>query len=130
MLRVSAIFVVLTAEWMLAEAGRPEEAITWLLSRGKAGDDRASEAVFEVLEKARRTEKAIAFHLQATEVGDPSTGAIILCQAAEAGDPSALEAAAWMLEDAGRIEEAARLRLYGLEPGGRIADPWEAPAPT
>ena len=113
MFRVRAIFVLLTAEWMLEKAGRPEEAITWLLSRGKAGDDRASEAVFEVLEKARRTEKAIAFHLQATEVGDPSTGAIILCQAAEAGDPSALEAAAWMLEDA-----------------GRIADPWEAPAPT
>lgn len=88
MFRVRAIFVLLTAEWMLEKAGRPEEAITWLLSRGKAGDDRASEAVFEVLEKARRTEKAIAFHLQATEVGDPSTGAIILCQAAEAGAPA------------------------------------------
>ena len=63
---------------MLAEAGRTEEAITWLRSR------------------------------------------------AEAGDPYALGAAARMLAEAGRTDEAARLRRYGIEPGGWIADPWEA----
>ena len=45
--------------------------------------------------------------------------------AADAGDTDALEAAARMLEETGRTEEAAQLRRYGIEPGGRIADPWE-----
>jgi hypothetical protein len=57
-----------------------------------------------------RTEEAVAFYLRA----------------AEAGDPDALAQAVEMLREAGRSEEAVRLQRYGIEPGGRIADPWAA----
>jgi hypothetical protein len=73
------------AAGLLEEAGRAEEAITWLRSRAEAGDTRDMWRA-----------------------------------------PAMLEQAARMLEEAGRAEEAAWLRRYGIEPGGRIADPWGA----
>ena len=42
----------------------------------------------------------------------------------EAGDDSALYELANLLAYAGRNEEAARVQQFGLEPGGRTADPW------
>jgi TPR repeat protein len=98
------------AALLLRRAGRTGEAISWLRSRAEAGLPGALGAVALLLRRAGRTEEAITF-----------------CQrAADAGETVALENAARLLEEAGRTEEAVRLRRYGLEPGGRIADPWEA----
>ena len=63
-----------------------------------------------MLEQAGRDEEAAAFYQRA----------------AEAGSSGALKEAFRMLTKAGRAEEAVRLRPYGIEPGGRIANPWDA----
>ena len=98
------------AAGMLEEAGRTEEALTFYQQAAEAGDPRALAHAAGMLEEAGRTEEALTFYQQA----------------AEAGDPSALAQAAGMLQKAGRTKDAARLGRYGIEPGGRIADPWEA----
>ncbi|WP_162948148.1 hypothetical protein [Streptomyces europaeiscabiei] len=48
---------------------------------------------------------------------------------AEAGSVGALTLTADLLHAVGREDEARRLRCYGREPGGWIAEPWEAPLP-
>ena len=70
-----------------------------------------------MLEQAGRDEEAITFYQRAAEAYQ---------REAEAGDTDALKEAAAILNRAGRPDEAARLLRYGIEPGGRIADPWEA----
>ena len=99
-----------SAAGMLEEAGRTEEALTFYQQAAEAGDPRALARAAGMLEEAGRTEEALTFYQQA----------------AEAGDPRALAHAAGMLQKAGRTKDAARLGRYGIEPGGRIADPWEA----
>jgi len=122
---------------MLREAGRTEEAITFDRRAAEAGDTSG-------LGQAGRTEEAVLLHwlrlrVEFDDIGDLGRAAWMMelfgrteeaitfyRQAAEAGDISGLGQAARMLEEAGRTEEAARLRRYGIEPGGRTADPWEA----
>jgi hypothetical protein len=48
---------------------------------------------------------------------------------AEAGSAGALTLTADLLHAVGREDEARRLGRYGREPGGWIAEPWEAPLP-
>ena len=103
------IYALFAATGMLREARGIEEALAWLESRAEAGDTGALFAAAGMLRAMRRIEEALAFYLRA----------------AEAGDTAAPGAAAGMLREAGRPEEAERLRRYGIEPGGRIADPWE-----
>jgi hypothetical protein len=98
------------AAGLLDETRRPEEAITIYCQAGEAGNPIALEVAAGLLAQAGRPEEAI----------------IVYQQAAEAGVPHALEQAAGLLAKAGRAEEAGRLLRYGIEPGGRIADPWEA----
>ena len=139
----------LQAAEMLQKAGRTAEAITSYQQAAKAGHTTAMEKVAELLQRAGRTEEAISFYEQAAEVyqriaeaggiselgkaaemlakaGRTEESRIFSQRAAEAKEPTRGEKAAEMLAKAGRTEESARLRRYGMEPGGRIADPWEA----
>jgi hypothetical protein len=92
---------------MLQAASRADEAVTWLRSRAEAGDISALKEAAGMLQAASRADEAVAVYLQVAEAGD-------------------IRWAAGMLRAAGRADEAARLRRYGVEPGGRMADPWEA----
>ena len=60
------------------------------------------------------------------EAGQDGEAITFYLRAAEAGDIFAFENAAELLETAGEAREATRLRRYGIEPGGQIANPWQA----
>jgi TPR repeat protein len=96
---------------MLKAAGRTEEAITWLRSRAEAGDSSALAAAADLLRESGRIEEAISFYQRAADAGDSR---------------ALLPTATGMLTGEGRTAEGARLHRYGIEPDGRIADPWEA----
>jgi hypothetical protein len=74
-----------------------------------------------------RTEEAITWLRSHAEADDTSEATRMLAEEnRHAAWTGALEAWAEGLRERGLTEEAARLRRYGIEPGGRIADPWEA----
>ena len=128
---------------MLQEAGRIEEAITWLRSRAEVGDTRAFGTAVWMLEQAGHTEEASAFYRQAAAVGDTRAlraAAQMLRDASstedvelfwlrsrvEFDDVSCWGQAAWVLDRLGRPEEAIACCRRGAEAGdtsalGRVA---------
>ena len=119
--------------WMLEEAGRPEEAISFYRQAAEAGDTDALQRAARMLEEAGRAEEAITWLRSRAEAGDAialSAAAGMLREAgraeeaitwlrsrAEAGDPTALSAAARMLREAGRVEEAISFYRQAAEAG-------------
>jgi hypothetical protein len=133
--------------WMLEETGRTEEAIIFHQQAAEAGVKEIAEADLEEIgrtlaqriEDGEYTVTTGTFQRHGYDTGVLEHAARMLEEAGlteeaitrlrartTSASPSALEHAARMLEEAGLTEEAARLRRYGIEPGGRIADPWEA----
>ena len=123
-----ATFALGAAARMLEQAGRVEEAITWLRSCAEAGDTGALGGAAEMLEQAGRAEEAITFYQQAAEAGDTralgggqdcgeagrAEEAITwLRSCAEAGDPARWAAAGRCR--AGRAEEAITLYQQAAE---------------
>ena len=94
----------------LMYTGRFEQVEAWLRDRDEAGhpDLWAMRRLAALLKETGRVEEAITCQRCRVEVGDES----------------ALYELAHLLAYAGRNEEAARVLPFGLEPGGRTADPW------
>jgi TPR repeat protein len=101
------------AQW-LEEAGHGEEAARWYRHAAEAGDPEAMRALAQCLERASRGEEAEHWWRRA----------------AEAGLWDAMMDLTQWLERVGRGEEAEQLRRFGLQPGGRTADPWSPPTAT
>jgi hypothetical protein len=77
--------------------------------------EQALKRTAELMKEAGRVDEAIRWLTGLAETGD---------RGIEVEAPIVLVTATAVLEKIGRAAEAHRLRRYGLEPGGRIADPW------
>ena len=93
---------------VIARAGRVNEAIELLLPGAELGDTDAMQHLAELLERAGRG-------------GDAEPW---LRSAAQHGDIKALGQLAGLLRRSGRAAEADLVVKFGLEPGGRTAEPW------
>lgn len=122
---------------LLTETGRIEEAIAWLRSRAEAGDDQAWRELGALYRSAGHvTEASDAYH-RAMDGGDRG-GLWQLAKTFE--DEGRVDDAVALLLSCGEVEarftaqkllsdrpDAERLRKYGIEPDGRIAEPWDVP---
>ena len=92
---------------LLERDGRAQEAEGWLRHVAERGNGEAMLELAGLLERTGRGQEAEHWLRHATEIG------------LTLGDDLAR-----LLERTGRGQEAARLRRFGIEPGGRTADPW------
>ncbi|MET9733221.1 hypothetical protein ABZZ79_22010 [Streptomyces sp. NPDC006458] len=132
-----------TAARRMAAERRAEEALTWLHGLAEAGNRHAQELVANQREWqnwAERADRLVgwacgladsgfadAFRVAASElveVGRIEAALTTYMRGAEAADRRSLIAAADLLKRGGRFEEGERLSRFGIEPGGRIAEPW------
>ncbi|MYS91746.1 MULTISPECIES: tetratricopeptide repeat protein [Streptomyces] len=138
-------FVLWLAGDLLRETGRPAEALARYRQAAETGDTFALRWAAELSQEAGRTDEALEWYERAAEAGDISalrqgaellqrTGqvdeALAWCRrAGESGTVFALHSAVDLLRRAGREAAADQLARYGWEPGGDIAQPWEARPP-
>ncbi|MGN3955100.1 tetratricopeptide repeat protein [Streptomyces sp. WAC8370] len=94
---------------LLHEGGRTQEAIDWLRDRANEGDIHALGVGASTLRSAGQPDEALDWYKAAANAGYFS-----------------LEEVASLLHEKGQTEEAARLLRYGLDPGGSVAEPWDA----
>ena len=90
-------------------SGNHSEVARWQNRMVEAGDGSAMASRAQALEEAGRLQEAERWERQAQETGYTPN------------PPVNLE---YLLRRMGRAAEADRLHAYGLEPGGRTADPW------
>jgi TPR repeat protein len=95
---------------LLDRTGRTVEAEEVLRHAAETGSDEAMLELAELLEQRGSMKEAEEVLRQAAEAGSIGTDAI--------------GKLAGLLERTGRGQEAGRLRRFGIEPGGRTADPW------
>ena len=123
---------------LLVRSGRREEALTWLRTLGEAGDAGAWAAAGDLLAELGDIDSAVTAYRRAVNAGDRqalwwasmllskdgqwSKAVTLLLQALEAGDVEAIYSAVQVLGDR---PAADKLRRYGIEPGARIAEPWQ-----
>ncbi|WP_329145247.1 hypothetical protein OIU91_10950 [Streptomyces sp. NBC_01456] len=98
---------------LLLQEDRSDEAVDWLKSRTLDGDTGALALVGDVLSRTSRSDEAKEWYIRA----------------ANAGDREALRKMVILLREKGCAEEAGPLQLYGWEPDGSVAQPWNAPPP-
>ena len=134
-----------SAAQLMAKAGQTVEAVAWLRPRCVAGDLSALVYAAMLLEDLGRSGEALPLFQPLAEAGDTtamtwvaallrdegrtSEAVTVYLQATEAGE-DCLKQAVETLQKAGLSEEAMRLHRYGIEPGGRIADRWDASTPN
>ena len=122
----SATYATCKAAELLVEAGRTEEAITWLKTIAEDKDlvhATRFGGIQVIGEAARRAAKLMA------EAGRAEAAITWLQACARMGVFDALQIAVQLLSGVGREEEAQSLRRYGWEPDGTIASSWVAPPP-
>jgi TPR repeat protein len=95
---------------LLARSGRPEQAEKMLRRAAERGSVEAMLELAELLEQRGNRGEAEQLLRQAAETSSPASGV--------------MDKLAELLQRTGRSREAARLRRYGIEPGGRTAEPW------
>jgi tetratricopeptide (TPR) repeat protein/transcriptional regulator with XRE-family HTH domain len=95
---------------MLTKIGRAQQAQEVLRQAAETGDDEAMEELAIVLEQHGRIEEAEGWLRRAVEIGSIGSNA-----KRRLGE---------LLGSTGRVQEADRLGRFGIEPGGRTADPW------
>jgi tetratricopeptide (TPR) repeat protein len=95
---------------LLTRIGRAQQAQEVLRQAAEGGDDEAMEELAILLEQHGRIEEAEAWLRRAIEIG--RIGSNATARLAE------------LLGRTGRAQEADRLGRFGIEPGGRTADPW------
>ncbi|MFI9152627.1 tetratricopeptide repeat protein [Streptomyces sp. NPDC053367] len=106
----SAHYAASYAAKLMDEAGRTEEAIRWLQNRAETGDANAAKEATRMLVQAGHLTRALHW----------------LEECAAAGQRYALAISVQLLAEVGRVDESRQLKLYGWEPDGSIAKPWEA----
>ncbi|MEV5470611.1 hypothetical protein AB0N37_34235 [Streptomyces griseoincarnatus] len=106
----SARYAARYAVKLMDEAGRTEEAIRWLQNRAGTGDANAAKEATRMLVRAGHATRALDW----------------LEECAAAGQRYALAISVQLLAEIGHVDESRQLKLYGWEPDGSIAEPWEA----
>jgi tetratricopeptide (TPR) repeat protein len=127
---------------VMVEAGRIDEAISWLQARAGAGDTDALRWVAHLLVEAGRTDEVITYFQLAAEAGDTDAlrwVADVMVEAGRideaiswlqtrsgAGDTDALRWVAHLLVEAGRIDEVITYFQRAAEAGDTDALWWAA----
>jgi tetratricopeptide (TPR) repeat protein/transcriptional regulator with XRE-family HTH domain len=125
---------------LLERAGRTEEAVAVWQPAAQGGDLYAMRKLTGLLVRAGRIDEAVAVWQPAAQDGDLSamrTLAKLLDEAGfsnlaewwlrcavQHGDDESLAQLVQLLRMARRADEAEQIMNFGLEPGGRTADPW------
>jgi tetratricopeptide (TPR) repeat protein len=126
---------------LMVNVGRTDEAILSLQECASRGDAAAAKRLGDLLRKIARSDEALVEYVRAfeggeiealialadlfIEIGDLRQSISAYQAAAYLGYKDALDQAVEITRRAQSAESAARLGRYGLEPGGRPADPWQ-----